>query len=305
MSLITGLKQGTTGEEVPVLVDSSGRLVVTGVSGGPSGGGSSDTTEATQLQVLSKVTSIDTKVGSVDSKVLTDAQLRASPVNVSVTSNTLPSGAATAANQSTTNSTLNSIDSKTPALQSGSVPVVVTSNTLPSGAATAANQSTGNTSLSNIDAKTPALVGGAVPVTITSNTLATNAATAANQTTGNTSLASIDSKVPVLVSGRTPVDGSGVTQPITLVARSCLGRETIALTAGGTASLTPPNGSLAANIQADGATIRVRQDGSLPTATTGTRIDDGVIYTVDTLLTNVKLYGVSATNVQVCYFDRA
>ena len=87
--------------------------------------------------------------------------------------------------------------------------------------------------------------------------------------------------------------------------RACVGRETIALAAAGTASLTVPPGALAAHIQADGATIRIRLDGTEPTATIGTRLDDGVIYPVDTALANVRLYGVGACNVQVVYFDRA
>lgn len=87
--------------------------------------------------------------------------------------------------------------------------------------------------------------------------------------------------------------------------RSCVGRETIAIAAAGTASLTVPVGAVAAHIQADGATIRIRLDGTAPTATIGTRLDDGVIYPVDTALANVRLYGVGACNVQVVYFDKA
>lgn len=208
MSLITGLKQGTTGEEVPVLVDSSGRLVVTGVTGGTSSGGSSDTTETTQLQVLAKATSID-------SKVLTNAQLRDTPLNVAVTSNTLPSGAATATNQTTANTSLNSIDTKTPALVSGAV-------------------------------------------------------------------------------------------PITASARTCVGRQTITLTSGVVAILTVPVGAIAAIIQADGATVRVTQDGTTtPTSTVGMRIDDGVMYPIDTSLSSVKLLSQNNCSVQVCYFDKA
>ena len=112
-------------------------------------------------------------------------------------------------------------------------------------------------------------------------------------------------RIPALVSGRMPVDGSGVTQPVSAVTRACLGRETIVLAAAGTASLTVPANAVAAHIQADGATIRIRLDGQAPTATAGTRLDDGVIYPVDTALANVRLYGVGACNVQVVYFDRA
>lgn len=86
---------------------------------------------------------------------------------------TLPTGAATSANQTTANSSLSSIDAKTPALVSGrqpvdgsgvTQPVSAASLPLPSGAATSSNQTTANSSLSSIDGKVPALVSGAVPV---------------------------------------------------------------------------------------------------------------------------------------------
>lgn len=93
--------------------------------------------------------------------------------------------------------------------------------------------------------------------------------------------------------------------PVNAATRACLGRETIALAAAGTASLTVPANAVAAHVQADGATIRIRLDGQAPTATVGTRLDDGVIYPVDSTLAGVRLYGVGACNVQVVYFDRA
>lgn len=52
------------------------------------------------------------------------------------------------------------------------------------------------------------------PVSAAALPLPAGAATSASQGTGNTSLASIDTKTPALVSGRQPVDGSGVTQPV-------------------------------------------------------------------------------------------
>jgi hypothetical protein len=97
----------------------------------------------------------------------------------------LPTGAATAANQSTANSYLSSIDTKIPALVSGRVPV---------------------------DGS-----GVTQPISAVSLPLPTGAATAANQSTANSYLSSIDTKIPALVSGRVPVDGSGVTQPISAV----------------------------------------------------------------------------------------
>lgn len=113
-------------------------------------------------------------------------------------------------------------------------------------------------------------------------------------------------RIPALVAGRIPVDGSGVTQPVTAVTRTCTGRQTIALTAGVVATLTIPGSSVAAAIQADGNTVRCTLDGvTAPTATVGTRIDDGVIYYVDTALANVKLLAPVACSVQVAYFDKA
>lgn len=125
-------------------------------------------------------------------------------------------------------------------------------------------------------------------------------------------LVSIDNKTPALVGGAVPVAGPvtdtqlrAAPVPVNAATRACLGSETIALAAAGTASLTAPIGAAAAHIQADGATIRIRLDGQAPTATVGTRLDDGVIYPVDSTLAGVRLYGVGACNVQVVYFDRA
>ena len=96
---------------------------------------------------------------------------------VSAASLPLPSGAATAANQSTGNSSLSSIDGKIAACNTGAV--VVSTSALPTGAATAANQSTGNSSLSSIDGKITACNTGAVVVS--SSALPSGAATAAKQ----------------------------------------------------------------------------------------------------------------------------
>ena len=113
-------------------------------------------------------------------------------------------------------------------------------------------------------------------------------------------------RIPALVSNRIPVDGSGVTQPVSAVTRACVGRQTLALSAGVVATLTVPGGALAAAIQADGNTVRCTLDGATaPSATVGTRIDDGVIYYVDTSLANVKLLAPVACTAQIVYFDRA
>ncbi len=86
---------------------------------------------------------------------LTDAQLRATAVPVTV------ANVATATNQSVANTSLSSIDSKTPVLVSGRQPVdgsgvvqpvSAASLPLPSGASTAAKQDTANTTLANLEA---------------------------------------------------------------------------------------------------------------------------------------------------------
>lgn len=88
-------------------------------------------------------------------------------------------------------------------------------------------------------------------------------------------------------------------------ARACVGRQTLDVTAGVVATLTVPVGAVAAAIQADGSAVSITLDGTPPTAVVGTRIDDGVIYYVDTSLANVKLIArTAATKVQVVYFDK-
>ncbi len=125
----------------------------------------------------------------------------------------------------------------------------------------------------------------------------TSDTTEATQQLVKVAVQSIDSKTAALQSGAAPV---------TAVPRQCLGRQTLALSAGTVTTLTVPGGAVAAAIQADGGTIRVTLDGATaPTATVGTRIDDGVIYYVETALANVKLLAPVACSAQVVYFDRA
>ena len=115
------------------------------------------------------------------------------------------------------------------------------------------------------------------------------------------------------VSGGTS-GGSGLTDtqlraspvPVSASTRQCVGRQTLALAAGAVTTLTVPSGAVAAAIQADGNTVRCTLDGATtPSATVGTRIDDGVIYYVDTALANVKLLAPVACAAQIVYFDRA
>lgn len=93
--------------------------------------------------------------------------------------------------------------------------------------------------------------------------------------------------------------------PVNAAPRACVGRQTLALVAGTVTPLTVPNGAVACDVQADGNTIRVTLNGTDPSATVGTRIDDGVIYPISTPLASVKLLAPVACNAQVVYFDKA
>ena len=127
--------------------------------------------------------------------------------HVIVDSSALPTGASTSALQTTGNTSLASIDTKTPALgqalAAASTPVVLTAaqiSTLTPLSTVAVTQST-----------SPWVVSAA------SLPLPSGAATSALQTTGNSSLSSIDGKIPAnltVTSTRLLVDGSGVTQPV-------------------------------------------------------------------------------------------
>lgn len=112
---------------------------------------------------------------------------------------------------------------------------------------------------------------------------------------GKTSAASL----PVVIAS----DQAAV--PVNASARNCVGAQTINLAAGVVATLNVAAGAVAAQIQADGNTVRITQDGSAPSATVGTRIDDGVIYYVDTSLAAVKLFASVACSARVVYFDKA
>lgn len=143
----------------------------------------------------------------------------------------LPTGAATSANQTTANSSLSSIDGKLPALgqalSGASIPVVlpatqITALTPPSTVAISSLPSlpAGSNAIGSItNTSFAATQSGTWNITNISGTvsLPTGAATSANQTTANTSLSSIDTKLPsglTVTSTRLLIDGSGVTQPV-------------------------------------------------------------------------------------------
>jgi len=94
--------------------------------------------------------------------------------------------------------------------------------------------------------------------------------------------------------------------PVAAAPRTCVGRQTLAVTTGAVVALTIPGTAVAATVQADGGSVSITLDGTAPTAGVGTRLDDGLIYDVSSVLASVKLIARSVNcNVQIEYFDKA
>lgn len=143
---------------------------------------------------------------------------------VDVSASALPSGAATAALQTTGNTSLASIDAKLTSpitvtgpltdtqLRATAVPVSAASLPLPAGAATAAKQDTGNTSLASIDAGIPAALGqttmaASMPVVVASDQSdipvrikdTSGASITVGQKTPSTSLPTVGAELPTFI----------------------------------------------------------------------------------------------------------
>jgi len=179
----------------------------------------------------------NTSLSSIDSKLTSPLAVTGTffqatqPVSGTVTANAgsgtfaisaaalpLPSGASTSALQTTGNTSLSSIDTKTPslgqALAAASVPVVLTAAQLTtltpvtsvtvnnaSGASAVNIQDGGNSITVDgtfFQATQPVSISATVAVSAASLPLPTGASSSALQTTGNTSLSSIDTKTPAL-----------------------------------------------------------------------------------------------------------
>ncbi len=116
----------------------------------------------------------------------------------------LPTGASTAALQTTGNSSLASVDGKLPALSGGKVPVTdPTALPLPTGAATGAKQDTGNASLATLAAAGTETARGA---TVTNTTTAFNGKKSVSvlnraTSTGNVTVTFSDASTVVLLPG--------------------------------------------------------------------------------------------------------
>ncbi len=192
-------------------------------------------TSAKQDAQTALLTTIDADTSTIATEVaglLTDTELRATPVpvsgtvtatptgtqNVDVTANTI--GLATGTKQDTGNTSVASIDTKTPALgqalAAASVPVILPSATIttltPPAAITGfATEST----LSTLNGKITAVNTGAVVVS--SSALPSGASTAAKQPalgTAGTASADVITVQGVASMTALKVDGSAVTQPV-------------------------------------------------------------------------------------------
>ena len=177
----------------------------------------------------------------------------------------LPTGAATAANQSTDIVHLATIDTSTASINSNTIHVdtgnvTIVSSTLPTGAATSANQTTEighlatiDTNIASINTNTihvdtgnvtisTALPAGSANIGSITNitgtvSLPTGASTSALQTSGNASLTSIDSKLTTQTNGLAVVELTPVAGTITQAAIT-VGTTAVRLTVSGSAPST-------------------------------------------------------------------
>jgi hypothetical protein len=266
-------------------------------------------TTALQTAGNDLLNSIDQKLDGLEVNTgllqgLTDSQLRATPVPVSL------AGAATAALQTAGNASLASLDSKNPALVSGRVPtdgsgvtqpVSVASLPLPTGAATAAKQpaiGTAGTASADVLSVQGVAGGTAIPVSFTRLTSASDSVTtvpSGTQTVGGTVTANVGT------TGGLGLDSTLNTllKPAsTLAAVTTLGSITGAITlptgAATAAAQTTGNASLASidaknpalvggRIPVDGSGVTQPVSGTI-TANIGTTGGLGLDSTLNTLL---------------------
>lgn len=270
-----------------------------------------------------------------------------------------PTGSATSSKQDTGNTSLSSIDTKTPALgqalSAASTPVVLPAaqittltppaaitgfstettlaavNTklgaalpLPTGAATSAKQDTGNTSLSSIDTKTPALgqalAAASVPVVLPAATITTltppaaitGFATSTLQGTGNTSLSSIDTKTPALgqalAAASTPIVFASDHPNISAVGGEWIQLSDQTVTAvGGQQVLPIPRMANVVKLSCEGGDIRYGVGRRVQADTWGEGIEVGVAH--DPLYikpgTPIEVYATAGTLIHIkAYYQR-
>lgn len=220
----------------------------------------------TDAQLRSTPVPVSGTVSTGLSQPLTDTQLRASPVPVSAASLPLPTGAAT-------ETTLSSIDTKTPALVSGRVPVDGSAVTQPISASSlplptgAASEST----LSAISAKLPAALGQLGEAASFSVALATEHEALLNDIKSNTAARVINS----------------MSQSTTTTS----------------ATLTAPAGARGFTIQnstrANGA-LRFTQSGGGASATVGFLLEPGQSTSYQEGASSLSVFAVDGTAIDAC-----
>lgn len=263
--LIAG--ENPSGDLTQLQVDVSGSLLVSASSLPLPAGAATEATLAAMSAKLPATLGQKAMAASMAVVVASDQ----TALHVIVDSSALPSGASTAALQTSGNASLTSIDGKFGSLgqkaMAGSAPVVLASDQaaipvtvaslpLPTGAATSAKQDTGNTSLASIDGKTPALGQAAMaassPVVIASNQstlpvsaaslpLPSGAATSANQATEIASLSAIDTKLGGTLKVQAPSveDSSFTDNPFAIAGKGSTGpgtfiKQSVSTATGGT-----------------------------------------------------------------------
>lgn len=295
-------------------------------------------TAGNQTTANGSLASIDGKLfangGATASKV--DGSSFTQPVSGTVTANAgsgtfavsaaslpLPSGAATAGNQSTANASLSSIDGKLPALVSSRVPVdgsgvtqpvSAASLPLPSGAATAAKQpalgtagtaSTDVISVQGIAAMTPLKTDGSgvtQPISAASLPLPTGAATSANQTTANTSLSTISGQLPSTLGAKATTASLAVNiasdQTVPVSAASLplpSGAATAANQSTANSSLSTISGQLPATLGAKATTasfaVNIASDQTVPISAASLPLPSGAATSANqsTIITAIQL----------------
>ncbi len=201
---------------------------------------------------------------------------------ISATALPLPAGASTSALQTTGNTALSALNTKTPALgqaaSAASSPVVIASDqtslpvtvgNLPAVQAVSQNGawSVGRTwALSSADTVSVANFPATQAVSAAALPLPAGASTAANQATGNASLSSIDTKTPALQAGQVPVVATGSVSVTNLPATQAISAAALPLPSGASTSALQTSGN--ASLASLDAKTPALQGGSVPVAIT-------------------------------------
>ena len=214
--------------------------------------------QATLLNVLGK---LDVNLSSVASQAtlstLSGNVIHADTGNVTVVSSALPTGAATAANQTSAQTTLNSLDTKTPSLgqktMAGSRPVVLASDQsaiptkLQDGTGNALGSTSGSLNVNVTNAAVPIQGGNTSAVKVDGSAVTQPISAAALPLPAGAStevtLSTLNSKVTTTANG-IKVDGSAVTQPVSGTVTANAGTGTFSVSGTVNSKLQDGNGNV-------------------------------------------------------------